>query len=562
MNRTSSIIKGGLVALALLWGVWLIWKWGITRVYVGHDEALVVISRYGKPMPAGLVVVPRGEYDKYQGIQEEVLGPGRYFINPVLYETKKVKLERIPAGDPQRWQWDSDGLLVDPNLAPQIGLVTSKQGKTPPTGEEVVEPGFKGIQREVLTPGTYKINPYLQEVKLMPAVVVPPGSVGVVTRLFGDRGDVKLATLTEIQQSTSGPATREAEQPATAPATDTRTAAPSRLVLGETQRGILKDVLQPGIYYLNPRLYKVTVIPVGYDAITLEHPKNHVRFYSYDGYLVEADFTVVWGRSPADAPNIVANIGDIARVQENVLEPAMKAACQNEGAKYTAKELIQGSSRSKFQDDLSASLEKQVASRNVHVLLALIRNVSIKDTSGKDQTGGLLATIQRANIEIEVNKTNEQKTLTAETKAKLEQAKKLVDVARETVASDSNVKVANIRADAAKKSAEIDAQRELDVASVELQVAQLSAQREQILGKAGADVERLKREAEAKGAKLMIDAFGTPAAYNQYIFAKGFQPTDLRLIFAGPGTFWTDLKTFEQVGATKSIQQSQDRPQR
>ena len=46
-------------------------------------------------------------------------------------------------------------------------------------------------------------------------------------------------------------------------------------------------------------------------------------------------------------------------------------------------------------------------------------------------------------------------------------------------------------------------------------------------------------------------------AYNRYIFAKNFDPTEVRLIFAGPGTFWTDLKTFEQVGASKLIQQQQ-----
>jgi len=35
----------------------------------------------------------------------------------------------------------------------------------------------------------------------------------------------------------------------------------------------------------------------------------------------------------------------------------------------------------------------------------------------------------------------------------------------------------------------------------------------------------------------------------------------VRLIFSGPGTFWTDLKTFEQVGAAKMIQQSAKPPQ-
>ena len=89
------------------------------------------------------------------------------------------------------------------------------------------------------------------------------------------------------------------------------------------------------------------------------------------------------------------------------------------------------------------------------MLLALIRNIMIKDNTGKDQTGGLLATIQRANIEVERDLTNKQKTITAVTAAKLEEALKSVDVARETVASDTNVKVANIAAEGTKKAAEI-----------------------------------------------------------------------------------------------------------
>ena len=56
-----------------------------------------------------------------------------------------------------------------------------------------------------------------------------------------------------------------------------------------------------------------------------------------------------------------------------------------------------------------------------------------------------------------------------------------------------------------------------------------------------------------------MEAFGSPQSYNLYTFAKHFQPSDLRLIFAGPGTFWTDLKSFEQVGASKVLEQTQDK---
>jgi SPFH domain / Band 7 family len=550
MQRIKAMIPGIFILVVLVYGAWLGWEWGVERVYVGPNEALVVLSKYGQALPSDMVVVPKDKYHQYKGVQEEVRGPGRYFINPVFYDTQRVPLLTIPAGDPKRWNWTPTGELSAPEAAPKVGLVTSKQGQTPPPGHEVVEAGFKGIQRQVLTPGTYKLNPYLYEVQIVPAVMVPPGSVGVVTRLFGERGDVVSVPLTTGK---ANPPEVGAPSGAAAPAPQ----AASRLVVGEEQRGILRDVLQPGIYYLNPRLYKVSMMPVGYDAISLEHPQHPVLFYSYDGYLVEADFTVVWGRTPADAPNIIANIGDIERVRQNVLEPAMKAACQNEGAKYTAKELIQGATRSKFQDDLSASLEKQVASRHLHVLLALIRHISIKDKSGKDT--GLLATIQRANIEIENQLTNKQKTETEKKKGELEQAARLVDVEREKIAAETKVKVANLLAEGKKTAAEIDAKRELEVAAIELQVAMLEAQREQILGKAAAQVERLKNEAEAKGMQLLVEAFGSPQSYNLYTFARNFQPADLRLIFAGPGTLWTDLKSFEQVGASTVLEQLREK---
>ena len=97
----------------------------------------------------------------------------------------------------------------------------------------------------------------------------------------------------------------------------------------------------------------------------------------------------------------------------------------------------------------------------------------------------------------------------------------------------------------------------MKLADIEKQIAELDAQRTRILGQAGAQVQQLKNEAEAKGAKMLIDAFGDAQSYNLYMFAKNFEPTDLRMIFAGPGTFWTDLKSFQEVGASKILQQQQ-----
>ena len=556
MSRINTIVKGVVALVVLTYGLWLGYKWTAMRQYVPHDKALLVVAKYGRPLPPDRIVVPRGEEGRYKGVHEEVLGPGRYFINPVFYTTEEVELVHIPAGDPQKWEWDADGRLTSTDAAPMVGLVTVQEGRDPAHGQEVVSPGEKGVQREVLTPGTYKINPRQKRVTLVPAVVVPPGSVGVVTRLIGDSGP----GIVESAPLSTAPATPPTTGPATAPVVPAVRPVPSRLVVGATQRGVLKDVLQPGIYYLNPRLVKVTVLPVGYDEVNLEGPTNPVRFLSADGYQIVSDLTVIWGRAPADAPSIVATIGTTDDIRLKVVEQAVRAACQNVGANYRAQDLIQGETREQFVDALSASLKSQLEPRRIHLLLALIRNIEIKDSRGTDQTKGLLATIQQANIQIENELTNRQKTLTATIAAHYEEALKLVDVAREEVASETNVKVANILANGHKKAAEIEAGREVEVATIAQQAAELEAQRTQIMGKAAADVDRLKNEAEAKGAKMLVDAFGSPAAYNQYIFAKNFEPQDLRLIFAGPGTFWTDLKSFQDIGASRMLEQQQAAP--
>lgn len=528
MTKLKPILILSAVAAVAVVGTYEFVRWGVERVYVPTDQAMVVINKFGDDLPPESVVVPAAD-NRFKGVEEDLRGPGRYFLNPIEYDYKLVPLVTISAGDPSRWDWDARGNLKDPTTAPQVGVVSLKQGKTPPPGVEVVPVGYRGIQERVLTPGTYKLNPYLYDVKVEPAVVVPPGSVGVVTRLIG-----------KVRAAPANPTTE-----------------PSRVVADDADRGIQADVLQPGIYYVNPRVEKVTVMPIGYDQMTFEHGSGTtIAYTSSDGYHVESELTVVWGRDPADTPNILANIGTTDQVEQYVVAPAVKAACQNEGGKFTAKALMQGQTRSKFQDDLQAALVRDTQGRSVHILLALVRTVDIKDSRGADQTRGLLATIQQANIETERELTNRQKTLTATVAADLQVAARQVDVARETVSSETNVRVAQTLAEGQKKAAEIAADQELAVATVQQQVATLDAQRTQILGKANADVAKMKADAEAQGQKMLVDAFGSPQAYNLYTFAKGFNPTDMRLIFAGPGTFWTDLKNFQDVGAAANAQRA------
>ena len=64
---------------------------------------------------------------------------------------------------------------------------------------------------------------------------------------------------------------------------------------------------------------------------------------------------------------------------------------------------------------------------------------------------------------------------------------------------------------------------------------------------------KMKNSAEAEGYRMLVDAFGSPEAYNLYTFAENFQPESIRLFYAGEGTFWTDLTRMEDASAAKIL---------
>ena len=58
---------------------------------------------------------------------------------------------------------------------------------------------------------------------------------------------------------------------------------------------------------------------------------------------------------------------------------------------------------------------------------------------------------------------------------------------------------------------------------------------------------------------MFVQAFGSGAAYNLYTFAQEFQPESIRLIFAGEGTFWTDLTRLQDVAAMELLKTSAEK---
>lgn len=557
MKRFVPMIIGLVLALAAAFGLF---TWFLCRIYVPEGMCAVLIKKTGEVLPEGESVATKPDQ---RGIQQEVLGPGRHFRDPVRWDWKLVDLTEIPSGDPKTWKLTvgqrsegdfSSGRYTFEGEFPKLGVVTRKVGKRPPHGEVVVsrDSGYQGILEEVLTPGVYKINPYVYEVELYPATVIPAGFVGVVTNLFGDeRAEPVMAQPTTDLADFGDEGSASSYQ---------------HRLANANERGTVRDVLQPGIYFINPKLKKVTLVEIGYNEYSQlrinEMNDEQISFPSDTGYLIRVGVTVVWGIDPDHAADIVNNFGNVDKVLEKVINPQLRSICRNIGSTYAARDFIQGDKREKFQGDITVELRRVCAAKNVDVLLVLVRDIEVHAPTaiggGNDSvvTEDLKRTIQQSFIAIESQLTKQKQRDAATVKAQLEEVKKQVDIARETIRAETRIKVADIKAQGDKRAAEIDAEAELEVATIQQQVAELDAQRREILGKADADVERLKKQAEAQGYQLLVGAFQSPQAYNLYTFAEKFEPKSIRMIFAGEGTFWTDLSRFEDAGAARLLQDS------
>jgi hypothetical protein len=562
--RAQSLGKpaGALLALFLccVVGYIGIWQWMICRIEVPPGYSLLL--RYKGPWPFGassqaqpgtLVQTDSAGRPQQVGILENMPGPGRHFYSPLEYESQLVEDEVIPPG--------------------KIGVLISKIGKPLSEGTFLVDAkGYRGILRKVLTPGRYRINRYGYDVKVVgvdacaetntrirraegDATLIPPGYVGVVTNKASD------------------PRTRE-------------------------DRGIQQQVLQPGIYFLNPEEKRIDLVSIGYSETSLtveakqlegdgtsgQHGElapdaplrasgnsptlnaalkqemtsagamthalgKGIEFPSSDGFPIHLDYTAIWGILPEQAPDVVRRFGTLKDVEQKVILPQIESICRLHGSRRGAVDLLVGETREQFQDETSAELERVLKSKNLSLLFGLTRHIYVPKVVREP--------IQKAKIADELTKTREQEQLTARAQAELTEARAKVVFEEKRTRAETEKKVAEVGAEGEKKAKEIEAMTEKLRAEIDAKSATFEANTTRLLGEAKAQAVKLAKEAKAERSQLLVKAMGGPEPYERYVFAEGL-PTDLRLgiFYAGPGTLWTDLKGFEETMLGKLVSET------
>jgi hypothetical protein len=561
MNR---YIKFGIAGLGICFLATLVWIWMFCRFYVGPNQMAIVTSKTGDPLEPGQILAREGQ----KGIWEKPLGEGRYFLNPVIYDWEIVNV-----------------ILVKPG---KVAVVTSKVGKTLPEGEFIARKGQKGIWHSVLGPGKYRLNPYGYSVKIVDAISIPIGYVGVITSLSGTQAeDGQFADV--------------------------------------NQKGVRRDILQPGLYYINPKEYKIDVLEIGINQVSLlgqsgskvvtkarqlgqnealntlqsavlqkQEAKRKdyfsrksssfktykrgkqvdfkagrplanqapaplregemnlselVSFPSRDGFLISLDMTVEFELSPGSIASIFRRYGDLPAVVDKIILPQITSISRNKGSEYRAKDFIVGEGREKFQDDLTSALEAILGAKGIKVYNALIRHVEVPDQ--------IREPIQQASIAVEQDLTNKERQNTARKLAELNTEMSLIRQRGEQVLQETEKIKAEINADLGRQVARIQAQTLRKTAEIKKETAAIQANRVRVLGLARATALQKVDGERASGLALKTAVFNDPKAYAMYRFADSLNPDlKLNIIHAGEGTLWTDLKNtgFAGLGGAKQLQ--------
>jgi regulator of protease activity HflC (stomatin/prohibitin superfamily) len=524
-------------AAAIFVFIFGLWFWFGWRVEPGPSEYYVLIALTGDDLPEGKILAKEGQ----KGIQRHLIEAGRHFYNPISWNWERHDLKTINAGE--------------------VGVLVAKDGDPLPQGQVLADEGQKGIQRRVLTPGSYRIHPYLYELKVEKAVNVPAGSIGVVTALIGRKpveGQI-LAKKGEqgIQEEILPPGTYylnpfevkvevvkatviEAGSVGVVTALTGKPLPEHQLLAREGERGVQSKVLEPGTYFMNPYAQKSNPISLRSHQLELTKEKGEeIEFPSSDGFPIEIDAAIEWRVKAEKVAEVFVRLGDEKDILDKVIRPNTRSISRIEGSKYAAKDFISGAGREKFEESFHKQLSQVCEAKGIEILRSLVRKIIVPEQIAKP--------IREAEVARQEKLRNEEQIRTQESAAQLAEKQALVEQRKRQVEAETK-----------KIEAKTEAEKEKEVAEIAVMTAKQKAEAVKISAEAEAEATRKRLSAEADGMKMKVQAFGSGEAYAMFNFTQ-MVSKHTSFVFApvGQGTFWTDPQAFMKMATQKLAAEQQ-----
>ena len=468
----------------------------VAALNIGNNRIGIVVAADGQPLAPGRLLARRVDgHESFQngqaflekggqkGPQIDILFPGSYRINSKLFQVEVREAVMVPAK--------------------KEGLVTARDGEPLPPTEYVAKTvaghrdfqdaagflangGQRGPQLDFLKPGTYYINPLMFDVSSDEVLNVQRGEVAVIVSNIGK--DPAAEALSGKKPMTADEALKFGVE---------------RYVVDSGYRGIQRDVLGPGTYYLNKLAFTPHIIPT--TNITIDWAEEKVAgkgargfdplaIVSKDGFEMTVEVKVILRVQPQQAPHMVARIGTIENLVEHVIHPLIDSSFRNQASSSEAMKFMQD--RYEEQRKAEQHVIEELKRYHVECVSVLICQIGLP----------------------------ERLMLTLTNKVVASQQKSMYDSQQEAEAR---------RREMEKTKAQADLQPSLVKAEIDVEIAAQQKQQAVILAEGRGQATRLEQEGiaagvaavgKAEGEKILAIGNATAEAYTKQVLAMGQAP--------------------------------------
>jgi len=409
---------------------------------------------------------------------------------------------------------------------------------------------YKGVQTEgahggVLTEGRYFFNPFYWSWEVDDQFVVPGGKMGVRIALAGDdlpegqiiAGEGQKGIMRDVLQPGRYPYNKYAEkielhEPANVPAgfrgvktllAGRKPKDPNVFLVGDGERGVQKTTLDPGTHYLNPYEVRVSLVDCRSKRFNLGEGAT-MDFLSSDGFSVTLDGAVEFRVFPDRAAEVFVKYneddnGDAIdeEIIAKIITPESRSLCRTGGSKLSGGQFISGVDREVFQRNLVKSLEENCKRQGVEILAVAITRVEPPQDIAEPVRAREVAKQQLAQFT--------QEKMQQLSEAQLQIQVFLADQKRKMVEADQAVIEQTTRAEQDNAVAVTLAEQKLKVTATQLEAARDQASAIVAKAQAAADVIRFNNRADLAGLASRVAAFdGDGAALARNILVGKLAP--------------------------------------
>ncbi|MFI5345864.1 MAG: SPFH domain-containing protein [Elusimicrobiota bacterium] len=463
---------------------------------IPNNKIGVVVATDGQPISSGRLLgrsVPGHENfqngeaflakNGQKGPQIDILLPGSYRVNTALFQVEM-----------------RDAILIP---AQKVGMVTARDGEPLPPSEYVAKAvaghkdfqdgaaflaaaGQRGPQLDFLKPGTYYINPLMFDATLDNVLQVERGEVSVIVSNIGK-------DPAAIGAAAGSPNARPE---------DRLKDGIERYVVDSGYRGIQREVLGPGTYYLNKLAYTPHIIPTTNVTIDWAEEKsqrgerafNPLAIVSKDGFEMTVEVKVILRVLPEQAPHMLARIGTIDNLIEHVVHPLIDSSFRNQASSSEAMKFMQD--RHEEQRKAEEHIVEELTKYHVECVSVLICQIVLPERLMQTLTNKVVAAQQMSMF-------------------------------------DSQQEAEARRREMEKTKAQADLQPQLVKAEIDVQIATQSKQSAIITAEGRSQSTRLEQEGiaagiaavgKAEGEKILAIGQATAEAYVRQAAAVGQGP--------------------------------------